>query len=95
MLAKIKTGNPDLKIDYNGNYEISFKVDTDSRFAVKQVMKLTKDNKKTLEIKLDYFKKHRSLDQNALMWALLTEYAYFLNGGRRDSVTEEIGRAHV
>lgn len=89
MLAKIKTGNPDLKIDYNGNYEISFKVDTDSRFAVKQVMKLTKDNKKTLEIKLDYFKKHRSLDQNALMWALLTEYAYFLNGGRRDSVTEE------
>ena len=89
MLAKIKVGNPEAKIDYYGNYELIFPVENDSKFAVKQLMKATTNNKKTLEIKLDFFKKHRSLDQNALMWALLSEYALFLNGGRRGSTTEE------
>ena len=89
MLAKIKVGNPELKIDYYNNYELIFPVDSNSKFAVKQLMQVTKDNQKQLEIKLDIFKKHRSLDQNALMWALLSEYALYLNGGRRGSVTEE------
>ena len=89
MLAKIKVGNPDLKVDYYGNYELSFPVDVDSKFATKQLMKGAQNNKKQLEIKVDYYKKSRTLDQNALLWALLTEFALFQNGGRRGSKTEE------
>lgn len=89
MIAKLKTGNPELKIDYYGNYELTFKVDNDSKFTAKQLIKITQANKKTIELKIDFYKKRRSLDQNALMWALLTEYAKFLNGGRKGSVSEE------
>lgn len=89
MIAKIKVSNPTLKVDYYQNYELSFPVNENSKFAVKQLMKLTQENKKTLEIKIDYERKQRTLDQNALMWALLTEYATFLNGGRRAEITEE------
>lgn len=89
MLAKFKVNNPELVMDYYGNYKVTFPVEADSRFAVKSFMKMIQDNKKVLELKLDFYKKHRSLDQNALMWALLTEYALFLNGGRKGSISEE------
>jgi len=89
MIGKIKVGNPQLKIDYNNNYEITFPVDYQSKFAVKQIMNDLKGNNKDLSITVDYNRRHRTLDQNALMWALLTEYAYHLNGGRKGGITEE------
>ena len=89
MIGKIKVGNPQLKIDYNNNYEITFAVDYQSKFAVKQIMNDLKDNNKELSVTVDYYKRHRTLDQNALMWALLTEFAYHLNGGRKGGITEE------
>lgn len=89
MIGKIKVGNPQLKIDYNNNYEISFPVNNQSKYAVKQIMNDLQKNEKELSITIDYQKRHRTLDQNALMWALLTEFAYHQNGGRRGGITEE------
>lgn len=89
MLAKIKVKNPALLQDYNGNYSLTFPVETDSRYSVKQLMNCLQCNEKTLTLTVDYETKHRTLDQNALMWALLTEYAYGLNGGRKGGITEE------
>lgn len=89
MIAKLKVGNPQLKIDYYQNYELTFPVKADSKMSVKKVMALLQSNDKVLEIKLDYLKKARTLDQNALLWGLLSEYAQFLNGGRRGGGTEE------
>lgn len=89
MIGRIKVGNPQLKIDYNNNYEITFPVNYESKFAVKQIMNDLQKNGKELSLTVDYQKKHRTLNQNALMWALLTEWAYFLNGGRKGGITEE------
>ena len=89
MIGKIKVGNPQLKVDYNNNYEISFPVNNQSKYAVKQIMNDLQKNEKELSITIDYQKRHRTLDQNALMWALLTEFAYHQNGGRRGGITEE------
>lgn len=46
-------------------------------------------NQKELSLTIDYQKRHRTLKQNDLMWALLTEWAFFLNGGRKGGVKEE------
>ena len=89
MLAKIKVGNPELTQDIDGNYKIAFPVNPISKYATRQLVKNFRQNNKLLELKLDYFTKHRSLDQNALLWALLGEYAQFLNGGRKAEITEE------
>lgn len=89
MLAKIKVRNPQLKVDYENNHELTFPVDNSSRYAVKQLMNSLRDNKKDLSITIDFNVKKRTLDQNALLWALLTEYAYQLNGGRKGGITEE------
>lgn len=89
MIGKIATGNPQLRVDYNNNYEITFPVSPQSKFAVRQVMNSLQKNDKELAITVDYKTRKRTLDQNNLMWALLTEYALHLNGGRKGSITEE------
>lgn len=89
MLAKIKVANPNLKVDYNNNYELSFPVDNVSKFAVKQLMNAVQQNKKTLQISVDYVTKERTLNQNRLMWGLLQEFAFHQNGGRKGGGNEE------
>ena len=63
MIGKIKVGNPQLKVDYNNNYEISFPVNNQSKYAVKQIMNDLQKNEKELSITIDYQKRHRTLDK--------------------------------
>ena len=89
MIGKIKVESPILKQDYEGNFEITFPVNKESNFAVKQIWSELKENKKMLSISIDFATKKRTLDQNALMWALLNEWAKEINGGRRIAKTSE------
>lgn len=54
MIGKIATGNPQLRVDYNNNYEITFPVSPQSKFAVRQVMNSLQKNEKELAVTVDY-----------------------------------------
>ncbi len=89
MLAKLRVKNPTLKIDFDGGYELVFPLYQEDKVKARNLFNAMKLNKKELEIKIDYFKKARSIKQNALMWDLLDEFAKFLNAGRTGGITPE------
>jgi hypothetical protein len=93
MLAKLKGKYLSLKTDDSENMEIAFSVDCRSKHMAKkmaeEIKQGLKDGKEKLTISVDWLKNKRSLDQNALMWALLTEYARGLNAGRVGGDTPE------
>ncbi len=90
MLAKIYTKNPTLRQHIDGGLELTFPVDDNSSFAVRQLWSKLKNNEKTLQVSIDFEKRHRTLSQNDLLWGLLTEYARILNGGRKSpEITSE------
>lgn len=89
MIAKIKVEKPVLKCDFDGSWELSFKVGQDSVFSAKNAVIELKNNIKPLQIELGFETKKRTLDQNALLWELLTEFAIGLNGGRKGEITTE------
>ncbi len=84
MIARLKVENPSLKADFNGDWELSFKVNQESVFGAKNTILALKNNNKQLEIELDFTKKKRTLDQNALLWQLLTIYSKEIAGGRKN-----------
>ncbi len=69
------------------NAEIIFTVPARNRWCIQRIAKDVKDI--PLTVTVDKYKNKRSLDQNALMWALLTEYADGLNAGRKGDITPE------
>lgn len=89
MIARLKVGNPLLRADMDGNLELSFQVDKDSAYAAKSTVLSLKNNKKALNISLEFAKKKRTIDQNAMLWALLTELAKCRNGGRKGDISTE------
>lgn len=89
MIARLKVGNPLLRADMDGNLELSFQVDKDSAYAAKSTVLSLKNNKKALNISLEFAKKKRTIDQNAMLWALLTELAKGRNGGRKGDISTE------
>lgn len=92
MIAKLKVENPALKCDFEGNWELSFKVNQESVFAAKNTVVGLKNNVKQLEIEIGFATKKRTIDQNSLLWGLLTEFAKGRNGGRKsaDLTTEDL-----
>lgn len=89
MIAKLKVEKPTLKCDYDGIWELAFKLNPESIFSAKNTVIGLKNNNKPLQIELGFVTKKRTLDQNALLWALLTEFALGRNGGRKGSITTE------
>lgn len=83
MLAKIFTKSPTIRQDIEGKLELTFPVEDTSAYAVRQLWARLKNNEKTLQLNIDFEKKQRTLNQNDLLWGLLTEYAKALNGGRK------------
>lgn len=73
----------------DGTHEVTLTVSKDSYYAVKQIVREIRKQDREYTAKIDIRKNSRSLDQNALMWALLTIYAEALGGGRRGSVQPE------
>ena len=88
MIGKFNFKNANLLTDSEGNITLTLQVSSESKYAIKQTMReLEKDKEYTA--KLEVKKNKRSLDQNALLWALLTIYAQALGGGRTGSVQPE------
>ena len=93
MIGKLNVGNMSVRYDENGDAEITFKVSDTGKYALKEIMQKIKqgfgEGKKLLTLSIDWHKSKRSLDQNALLWALLTEYASALNSGRTGGILPE------
>jgi hypothetical protein len=75
--------------DDGGNIEFSASVSPESKYAVREMVKEMRREDKDYTATISIKRNSRTLDQNALMWALLTIYADAQGGGRRGSVTPE------
>ena len=86
MIAKIKVGNPNYSQNMKGEGYLTFPITNEQNWAIRQVCQELETNTKQLRITLNYEKKQRTLDQNSLLWGLLTEEAKFFNGGWKNIV---------
>ena len=83
MIGKLNFNDVSYKDDV-----IYFKVAKEHKWFIKNIAEALKfgfKNGKDLgALSVDWFKKPRTLSQNGLMWALLTELALFLGEGKKD-----------
>lgn len=90
---KLKINAVKMQTAEDGTRQLILSVDPISKGATKPVVT---EARKMLEkdglfvFKLESVKKRRSLGQNALLWRLLTIYAFELNGGRTGEITPEM-----
>ena len=92
MIGKFEITNTSFMTDESGNMTAAFNVEAKSKYACRETVKAAKQaitDGKTLTVKIEEKQNKRTLDQNALMWALLTIYADELNGGRTGDVQPE------
>ena len=89
MLGVLHFTNAKMRTDEDGNIELSFLVSPDSRYNVQPFLKKVREKNKDITATFDVRRNKRTLDQNALMWKLLTIYADALNGGRTGGITPE------
>lgn len=73
----------------SGDIELTLSVLPECKYAIKQIAKDMRSKDSDFTATIDVKKSKRSLDQNSLMWALLTIYANAQGGGRRGSVQPE------
>lgn len=91
MIGKLTIDKIDSR-QTDGNSYITIKIAKESQYNVKPILKDICDimqRGKAVTAAFDIKKTKRTLDQNALLWALLTLYAEALGGGRRGSVQPE------
>lgn len=89
MIGRFNFHDFKLVTDDGGNIEFTASVLPESKCAVRQMVKEMRKEDKEFTSTITIKKNHRSLDQNALMWALLTIYADAQGGGRRGSIEPE------
>lgn len=89
MLGVLHFTDAKMRTDENGEVEICLSVSPDSKYNVRPFIENVRRNKKGFTGRFDVRKRKRTLDQNALLWKLLTIYADVLNGGRSGGVTPE------
>lgn len=73
----------------SGECELVLSVPKESVYAAKVITKELRNKDTEYMATIELKKRKRSLDQNALMWALLTIYAQAQGGGRRGSLQPE------
>lgn len=89
MLGVLHFTDAEMLFDEDGNAELLLSVHSDSKYNVKPFLEAVRRNGKEFTATFDTRKRRRTLDQNALMWKLLTIYADALNGGRKGGITPE------
>lgn len=89
MIGRLFFKNFRLAETDSGEIELTLSALPKCKYAVKQMVRDMRAKDKEFSATIDIRKHARSLDQNALMWALLTIYAEAQGGGRRGSVTPE------
>jgi len=86
MIGRFNFKDFKMVTDDGGNIEFTAAVSPESKYAVRQMVKAMRQETKGFTITIDIKKNHRSLDQNALMWALLEIMAQSMNGGRTGGI---------
>lgn len=81
-IGKLDFESCSLRTDYDGNMELCISIKPEYRYAAKQLLKCIRSLKNAFTLIITKRFKKRSLNQNALMWKLLTIYAETLGGGR-------------
>ena len=89
MLGIIHFDNAEMRTDEKGNIELVLSVAADSKYNVKPFLERARENGKNFTGTFDLRKNKRTIEQNALMWRLLTIYADAINGGRKGGTTPE------
>lgn len=89
MLGVLHFTDANMRTDEKGNIELVLSVSPDSKYNVKPFLERARSKVKDFTATFDWRKNKRTLDQNALMWKLLTIYADALNGGRKGDITPE------
>lgn len=89
MIGKLTADKCGMRKDADGNLYVLMRISGESRYNVKPIIEDIQRSGKPITATFDFKKNKRSLDQNALLWALLTIYAEALGGGRRGSVQPE------
>lgn len=87
MIGLLHIDKTGLRTDDDGNLYVIMKVKPESRYNAKAILQDIKQSNKDVTATFSFKKNHRSLDQNALLWALLTIYANALGG---DQTPEDI-----
>lgn len=86
MIGRFNFHDFKLSTDDGGNITFTASVLPESKYAARQVVKSMREEIKDFTATITIKKNHRSLDQNALMWALLEIMAQSMNGGRTGGV---------
>lgn len=89
MLGVLHFSDVAMRSDEQGNIELVLSVAPESKYNVKAFIENVRRRKESFTGSFDVRKRKRTLDQNALMWKLLTIYADAINGGRRGGITPE------
>ena len=89
MIGLLHIDKAGVRTDDEGNNYVILKISEDSKYNVKSIVRDIQQTDKDVSVTFDYRKNHRSLDQNALLWKLLTIYADALGGGRHGDVQPE------
>ena len=89
MLGVLHFSDVSMRSDEQGNIELVLAVAPESRYNVKPFIESVRRRNENFTGSFDVRKNKRTLDQNALMWRLLTIYADAINGGRRGGITPE------
>ena len=87
MIGLLHIDKTGLRTDEDGNLYVIACVKPESRYNAKVILQDIKQSNKDVTVTFDFKKNHRTLDQNALLWALLTIYANALGG---DETPEDI-----
>ena len=89
MIGLLHIDKAGVRTDAEGNTYVILKISEDSKYNVKSIVRDIQTTDKNVSVTFDYRKNHRSLDQNALLWRLLTIYADAIGGGRHGDVQPE------
>lgn len=89
MLGVLHFDNAEMRTDEKGNIELTLSVTADSKYNVRPFLERMREKGKEFTGTFDWRKNKRTIDQNALMWKLLTIYADAINGGRKGGTTPE------
>lgn len=89
MIGRLNFDKARMSIDENGKTELTLTVSNESKYNVKRILQTIRDSDKKPTAVFDFLKNKRTLNQNSLMWELLTIYADTLNGGRKGGIMPE------
>lgn len=89
MIGLLHIDTAGVRTGADGNTYVILRVADESKYSVKGIIKDIQQSNKDVTVTFDYRKNYRSLDQNALLWKLLTIYADAIGGGRHGDVQPE------